>query len=52
MKTYKVTITSCGREFCYDITTYLGKEEVENRARIEAERLFYCVDEVRAEQEA
>ncbi len=46
MKTFEVTITSCGRDFSYDITTNLNAEEVEQNARTEAEQIFITVDEV------
>ncbi len=46
MKTFEVTITSCGRDFGYDITTNLNAEEVEQNARAEAEQIFISIDAV------
>lgn len=46
MKNFEVTITSCGRDFGYDITTNLSAEEVEQNARHEAEQIFISVDAV------
>lgn len=46
MKTFEVTITSCGRDFSYDITTNLDTEQVEQNARNEAEQIFISVETV------
>lgn len=46
MKTFEITITSCGRNFGYDITTNLDAEQVEQNARHEAEQIFISVDSV------
>lgn len=46
MRTFEVTITSCGRDFSYDITTDLNADELEQNARIEAEQSFTTIDAV------